>query len=248
MKTFLKLGTAFLLLQSSYVLSNESFPVEYKDLETFFQPIEQSLQNEIFKDNQFSLKRLTYFGKRYRIVKANLDLLAENSGPFILNPFEDRHIVVETENIRDQHRGTSRTWTGKKLSSRLDVDDPKISSELKHQINSMNLYIHTKRQEGLDEDLSRQVISYDPSVVQIGTIIYISGQLRDFHYNYQIMPADSTYENFIIIELDRKKSLVSGGSDSARDRRNSHAEFEARIKQEEVRYKERLPVKKGGPQ
>ncbi len=127
MKTFLKTGVYLCLVCPLFAVSNPIISIDPQKLERLFQPIHQSVRDKAYRENNYSIKRATYFSKRHRIVEADLDLLAEKLGPFLLNPFEDVELVVEADNIRDQHSGTTRVWVGKKLSGRIDTEDSRLS-------------------------------------------------------------------------------------------------------------------------
>ena len=137
-------GLPMLGMPSFFAVSNPITSIDPQELERLFQPIHQSVRDKAYRENNYSIKRATYFSKRHRIVEADIDLLAEKSGPFLLNPFEDVELVVEADNIRDQHSGTTRVWVGKKLSGRIDTEDLRLSKGLKKQLNSVNLYIYSR--------------------------------------------------------------------------------------------------------
>ena len=89
MKTFLKTGVYLCLVcPHFFAVSNPITSIDPQELERLFQPIHQSVRDKAYRENNYSIKRATYFSKRHRIVEADLDLLAEKSGPFLLNPFE----------------------------------------------------------------------------------------------------------------------------------------------------------------
>lgn len=248
MKTFFKLGFISLLLQSSHILSNEVIPVDTSNLEKFFQPIELDLQDKLFEDNKFSLKEATYFGKRHRIVKANLDLLADDGQIFIINPFEDINIVVKTKEIINYQNSLSQRWTVEKIDSRIDIDDPLLTKELKDQLNTMSLNIRSFRHEKYYQDIQNikgNAISSDPYKERIQSKLYVSGQLTDLNNHYRVLPVDSSAEFYLVIELDPKKKLIRGDSEAAQHRRNAHTEFSKQLKLEKDRLKNEN-IKQGG--
>jgi len=241
MKIFLKLGISILLLHSSYVFSSEPFPIDSKDLEKFFQSVEQNTQDKVFDNNKFSLKGAAYFGKRHRIVKANLDLLAENGTAFVMNPFDDVDLIVKTKEIVTYQNDLSQRWTVEKLNSRVDVVDPRLSKDLKDQVNSRSLNIRSFRHEVKTENIKSvkgNAISPDPYKSQIRSKLYVSGQLTDFNNHYRVLPVDSSAEYYLVIELDPKKRLIRGDSESAKQRRSVHLEFSERLRLEEDREKD----------
>ena len=241
MKIFLKLGISILLLHSSNVFSSEPFPIDSKNLEKFFQSVEHNTQDKVFENNKFSLKGAAYFGKRHRIVKANLDLLAENGKAFVMNPFDDVDLIVKTKEIVTYQNDLSQRWTVEKLNSRIDVDDPRLTKDLKDQLNSMTLNIRSFRHEVKTENIKSvkgNAISPDPYKSQIRSKLYVSGQLTDFNNHYRVLPVDSSAEYYLVIELDPKKRLIRGDSESAKQRRSAHLEFSERLRLEEDREKD----------
>ena len=248
MKTFLKLGFSILLLQSSYIFSNEVFPIDSENLERFFQPVEQGAQDKIFNDNKFSLKGAAYFGKRHRIVKANLGLLAENGKAFIINPFDDVSLIVKTKEIITYRNSLSQRWTVEKLNSRIDIDDPRLTKNLKDQLNTMTLNIrsfrHENKAQGL-QSIKGNAISSDPYKGQIQSKLYVSGQLTDLNNHYRVLPVDSSAEFYLVIELDPDKKLIRGNSEAAQQRRNAHQDFSEKLKAEEDRIKDENRSKGG---
>ena len=243
MKTFLKLGAYLCFISPSVVLANPPTLNDSQYLKPFFQSVSKDISDKIFKENNYSLKRATYFAKRHRIVVADLDLLAEKSGPFILNPFDDVALVIEADQIRDQYSGTTRVWVGKKLSERIDVEDARLSKELKKQLNSVSLYIHAQSVENRGGDFSKPAISPNsPNLTKPtkSTAIYVTGQVNHLDSEYQILPADSSFTKYLIIELNREKSLISGSSDEAQRRRDAHMEFEKILLREEEKRKDRF--------
>ena len=240
MKTFLKTGVYLCLVcPHFFAVSNPITSIDPQELERLFQPIHQSVRDKAYRENNYSIKRATYFSKRHRIVEADLDLLAEKSGPFLLNPFEDVELVVEADNIRDQHSGTTLVWVGKKLSGRIDTEDSRLSKELKKQLNSVNLYIHAESVENEGGDFSQPAISPDLSKPSVSNVIYVTGEISHFNSRYQILPADNSFKKYLIIELDRQKRLISGSSEEAQRRRDAHMEFERRLLEEEEERKAR---------
>lgn len=239
MKSFLKIGLIVLLTHSISVISSEPFPVDSASLEKLFQPVEQTIQDELFAENQFSLKRATYFGKRHRIVKVNMDLLADNGKAFVVNPFDDVGLIVKTREISTYSDGISQKWVAEKLNSRIDTDHPEVPRELKDQLNSMTLSIRSFRHEEHIENpmnIAGNGISHDPYKVQIRSKLYISGTLVDFNNHYRIVPTDSTAEYYLIVELDPKKRLLRGSSDEAQARRTAHMNFDQELREAEARF------------
>ena len=239
MKTFLKLGIFLLVVQSGYVFSNEPFSVNSQKLEHLFQPVKQDVQDQVFSKHQFSLKRATYFGKRHRIVKANLELLADNGQAFVVNPFDDINLIVKTKKIRNYSDGISQMWIAEKLNSRLDIDHPKITQDLKEQLNSMTLNIRSFRHEAGIPDfqsIGGKAISPEPFSQQVRSKLYISGQLTDFNNNYRVLPVDTAAEYYLIVELNPKKSLIRGDSEDAKKRRSDHMKFKSQLRIDEERH------------
>ena len=226
MKIFLKLGVYLCLAYPILAISNPLTTTDSQKLKRLFQPIPQDVRDKTINQNNYSIKRATYFAKRHRIVQAELDLLGEKAGPFILNPFEDVELVIEMDKIRDQYSGTTRVWKGNKLSDRIETEDPRLSDELKKQLNSVNLYIHAESVENRAGDFSRPAISSDLSKPSISTVIYLTGQVSHLNSQYQILPVDGSFKKYLIIELDREKSLISGSSEKAQRRRDAHMAFE----------------------
>ena len=67
------------------------------------------MQDKLFEENKFSLKRLTYFGKRYRIVKVKMDLLSDNGKAFVVNPFDDIQLAINTAEIKIYNGSSGRS-------------------------------------------------------------------------------------------------------------------------------------------
>lgn len=233
MKTFLKLGIYLSIICPMLAISNPLTSIDSHKLNRLFQPVPQDIRDKTFNQNYYSIKRATYFAKRHRIVKADLDLLAEKSEPFILNPFDDVALVIETDKIRDQYSGTTRVWMGKKLSDRIEVEDPRLSKELKKQLNSVILYIHAESVENEEGEFSRPAISSDLSKPSISTAIYITGEVSHLNSKYQILPVNSSFDKYLVIELDREKRLLSDSSEEAQRRREAHMEFERSLLREQ---------------
>ena len=248
MKTFLSFGLIILLAHSIAAVSNEPFPVDSESLEKLFQPVDQAIQNKLFEENKFSLKRATYFGKRHRIVKVNMDLLSDNGKAFVVNPFSDVDLIVKTKKISTYSDGMSQKWVAEKLNSRLDTDHEEVPQHLKTQLNSMNLSIRSFRHEEHIEspmDITGHAISPDPYKLQIRSKLYISGTLVDCSNQYRVLPTDSTAEYYLIVELDPKKSLLRGTSDEAQKRRTTHMNFDKELREAEARLKNDRLTKKG---
>jgi hypothetical protein len=89
MKAFLTLVICLLITQSAYIYSCELETNAAQQLEQFFQPIDQASQEKIFEENKVSLSEQAHLGQRYRIVKANLDLVSNDEKAFVMNPFDD---------------------------------------------------------------------------------------------------------------------------------------------------------------
>ena len=154
--------------------------------------------------------------------------------------------MVEVDNIRDQHSGTTRVWVGKKLSGRIDTEDSRLSKELKKQLNSVSLYIHAESIENEGGDFSQPAISPDLSKPSVSNVIYVTGEISHLNSRYQILPADNSFKKYLIIELDRGKSLISGSGEEAQRRRDAHMEFEQRLLEEEEERKARQTSIKEG--
>ena len=246
MKIFLQFGLFILLAHSMSVFSSEPFPVDSSELEKLFEPVDPSLQDQLFKENQFSLKRATYFGKRYRSVKVNLDLLAPNGKAFVVNPFDDVEFIVSTAEIKNYDGGLSQRWVGNMLKPHLDLEDVDIPAELKTQLNTMGINItpmRVRRRAG-DSEISGEVgISPDSTEEIAKNSIYITGRFPEYGIRYRLLPVDQVANYHLIIELDHSKQLINGTSDEAKRRREEHTIFREALEAEEKRMEKQ---KQGG--
>lgn len=246
MKTFLNYGLIILLTHSIAAISNEPFPVDSEKLEKLFQSVDQTMQDKLFEENKFSLKRATYFGKRHRIVKVNMDLLSDNGKAFVVNPFDDIHLIVNTAEIKIYDGGLSQRWVGNLLDPRLDLAEADIPMELKKQLNTIGLNIsatpvvHPAHQIDIGNKVG---ISSDPSKEFVTSKIYVSGKFPEYGARYRLLPINQKADYHLVIELDNSKQLISGKSAIAQQRRNAHMEFSEALSSEETKNKS---PKKGG--
>ncbi len=240
MKTFLNFGLIILLTHSITAISNDPFPVDSESLEKLFQPVDQTMQDRLFEENQFSLKRATYFGKRHRIVKVNMDLLVDNGRAFVVNPFDDIQFIVNTAEIKVYGGGLSQRWVGNLLDPRLDLAEADIPVAFKKQLNTLGINISATRivkpAHHFDKD-TKVGITSDPNKEVITSKIYVSGKFPEYGVRYRLLPINQSADYHLIIELDNSKQLMSGKSAIAQQRRNAHLEFSERLNLEEAKSK-----------
>lgn len=203
MKTFLKLGICLLITQSAYIYSCEIETNAAQQLEQFFQPIDQAIQDKIFEENKASLSEQAYLGHRYRIAKANLDLIANDNKAFVINPFDDVCLVVKTREIRNFSNGTTQMWVMDKVNPRLDTNVAGMTPEIKEWLNTVKLTVQSSSyydNSPAPQEVTGVGISRNPfdGVTRLTRSVW--GQWEDFNKIFHISPVTDRGEYYLIVQ------------------------------------------------
>jgi len=210
MKTFLNLMTCLFMAHSTHAGSSEAFSFDDQVLAQFFEPIDQTIQDNVFEEKKSSLNQKACIGKRYRIVKANLGLMVSNGKAFVMNPFDDVRLVVKTKELRNFSNGTAQIWVMDKVNSRMDIDISGMTPNIKEWINTVRLTVNSSRYEEplqTPQQVTGVGISQNPSSRVIRSKRYVWGQMSAFNNIYYISPVTERAEYYLVVQQNSVQRL-----------------------------------------
>lgn len=210
MKTFLNLVACVFVVPSADAGSSESFSLDDQVLAQFFESIDQPTQDKIFEANKAHLIEQACLAKRYRIARADLGLMNNDDKPFVINPFDDVSLVVKTREISNFNNGTSQMWIMDKVHSRLDIDIPGVTPEIKKWLNTVKLTVRSYRyQDNLQvpQKTTGAGISQNPFAGVIRSHRSVWGQWKDANNIYHMSPVTERGEYYLIVQQDSPQRM-----------------------------------------
>lgn len=212
--------------------ANANSPDKFDEL---FIPVDAATYEKLYQNNEFFIREKLYFAKKHRIVKVNIDLLAQTTKVFSITPFSEVKFKISKSHQVKQINQQTDIWHGQLSHPRIKTDD----EQLNQRLNEVTLYLHAgniqfdPEQSHFTDGMGQDIQSRRVAIKKVnGTI---KDRLGKKTVVISVLPHNPDYN---LIYLEDKTKRVGEGYSNANERADKLDRFLKRLNNDKAKRKQ----------